>query len=135
MDAPISAPAITLPIVPDDCGCELITIGVGFGLYSTATIATTLGTTERGLLLLSDDPFDRGLVYVASALGTALIAFGVISWVAERFVSNPVVDALRRAVSGFTPEAVARRADVPIEEGGVVTFLNDASATGALLLL
>ena len=27
------------------------------------------------------------------------------------------------------------RADVPIEEGGVVTFLNDASATGALLLL
>ncbi len=74
-----------------------LTIGVGFGLYSTATIATTLGTTERSLLLLSDDPFDRGLVYVASALGTALIAFGAISWLADRFVSMPAVDALRRA--------------------------------------
>jgi uncharacterized protein len=72
-------------------------IGVGFGLYSLATIASTAGSTDRSLVLLSDDPFDRGLVYVASALGTALIAFGAIAWVADRFVATPAIDVLRRA--------------------------------------
>ena len=72
-------------------------IGAGFGMYSLATILNTAGSSERSLLLLSDDPFDRGLVYVASALGTALIAFGAIAWLADRFETTPVVDALRRA--------------------------------------
>ena len=69
----------------------------GFALYSLATILNTEGSTDLSLLLLSDDPFDRGLVYVASALGTALIAFGAISWVADRFEKNAAIDALRRA--------------------------------------
>ena len=72
-------------------------IMTGFTLYSLATILNTAGTTDRGLVLLSDDPFDRGLVYVASALGTALIAFGAIAWVADRFETNAAIDALRRA--------------------------------------
>jgi len=72
-------------------------IGVGFVLYSTSTIANTLGTSERSLVLLSDNPFERGIFYVSSALGTALIAFGSISWLADRFESTRVVDALRRA--------------------------------------
>ena len=50
----------------------------------------------RGIVL-SNDPFERGLVYTASALGTALLAFAAISWVAERYRDTAVVDALRRA--------------------------------------
>jgi uncharacterized membrane protein YeiB len=46
---------------------------------------------------LNDDPFDRGLVYTASALGTALVAFAAISWLADRFESTWLVDVLRRA--------------------------------------
>lgn len=72
-------------------------VGAGFALYSTATVANTLGTGQRSLVLLSDDPFDRGLVYVASALGTALIAFGAISWIADRFERTAAVDTLQRA--------------------------------------
>lgn len=72
-------------------------VGTGFGLYSLATIVNTLGRDDRSLVLLSDDPFDRGVVYVASALGTALIAFGAISWLADRFETTGAVDALRRA--------------------------------------
>ena len=43
-------------------------------------------------MLLSDDPFDRGIAYTVSALGTALLAFAAISWLAERFAGTPVVD-------------------------------------------
>lgn len=74
-----------------------VAIVVGFGLYTAASILTSVDTTERSLVLLSDDPFDRGIVYVASALGTALLAFGLIGWLADRFESTAVVDALRRA--------------------------------------
>jgi uncharacterized membrane protein YeiB len=73
------------------------TIGAGFALYTTATIVTAVGTTDRGAIVLSDDPFDRGIVYTASALGTALLAYATISWVADRFVESPVIDLLRRA--------------------------------------
>lgn len=69
----------------------------GFGLYSIATIANAAGSSERSIILLSDDPFDRGIVYVASALGTALFAFGSISWLADRFERTQAVDVLRRA--------------------------------------
>ena len=74
-----------------------VAVGVGFVLYATASIVGTLGTTPRSLVLLSDDPFDRGLVYVASALGTALLAFAGISWLADRYESTAPVDVLRRA--------------------------------------
>ena len=50
-------------------------LGVGFALYSAATLVSALGTTERGRVVLSDNPFDRGVVYVASAVGTALLAY------------------------------------------------------------
>lgn len=51
----------------------------------------------RAGVLFSTDPLDRGLLYVASALGTALIAFGSIGWLATRFSGHAAVDALRRA--------------------------------------
>lgn len=72
-------------------------LATGFVLYSAATILDAVGSTDRSLLLLSADPFDRGLVYVASALGTALIAFGAIAWVADRFETSDAIDVLRRA--------------------------------------
>jgi uncharacterized protein len=45
----------------------------------------------------SDDPFDRGIAYTASALGTAVLAFAAISAIADRFADTRAVDALRRA--------------------------------------
>lgn len=71
--------------------------GTGFLLYAGATLVNSTATSERALVLLSVDPFDRGLAYTASALGTALLAFAAISWLADRFEHTAVVDALRRA--------------------------------------
>jgi uncharacterized membrane protein YeiB len=71
--------------------------GVGFVLYAAASIVDASVTSDRARALFNDDPFDRSGVYVASALGTALLAFVTISWAADRFASAPVVDALRRA--------------------------------------
>lgn len=71
--------------------------GAGFVLYAGATLANASASSERALLLLSVDPFERGLAYTASALGTALLAFTAIAWLADRFERTAVVDALRRA--------------------------------------
>ena len=69
--------------------------GLGLVLVTIAALAATAATTNRTAVLLSLDPLDRGLVYVASALGTALLAYAGIDWLAERF---PVAtDPLRRA--------------------------------------
>ena len=69
----------------------------GLVLFSSATIADSLGHGARASIVLSNDPFDRGIVYVASTLGTALLAFAAIAWVADRFVDSRPIDALRRA--------------------------------------
>lgn len=74
-----------------------VAVAAGFVLYSAATIAASAGTSQRARVLLSVDPFERGLAYTASALGTALLAFAGISWVADRFASHPAIDALRKA--------------------------------------
>ena len=71
--------------------------GIGFVLYASGTLANAAAGSDRTYVLLSDNPFDRGLAYSASALGTALIAFAAITWVADRFERSPVIDALRRA--------------------------------------
>ena len=47
--------------------------------------------------MASTDPFDRGLLYTASALGTALVAFAAISWLADRFTTAPPIELLRHA--------------------------------------
>ena len=54
-------------------------------------------TSPRSRTLLNNDPFDRGLVYTASALGTALLAFATVSWVADRYEEAWLIDVLRRA--------------------------------------
>ncbi len=72
-------------------------IGGGFALFTVANLVNASATSKRALVLTSTDPFDRGFVYVMSALGTALIAFATIGWFADRFADAPLVVVLMRA--------------------------------------
>lgn len=67
---------------------------LGFTLFGGATM---IAAATGGDPTWSDDPFDRSVVYVASALGTALLAFAAITWIADRYPSTAPVDFLRRA--------------------------------------
>ena len=69
-------------------------LALGFTLFGLASLVTSTATTEFGWVLLSTDPFERGLVYTASALGTALIAYASLDWAANRFPR--ATDPLRR---------------------------------------
>ncbi len=72
-------------------------VATGFVLFSGAMLVNSTATTDRALVLLSDDPFERGFAYTISALGTALLTFTAVWWLAERFRETPAVDWLRRA--------------------------------------
>ncbi len=72
-------------------------LGAGFVLYGASLVIDTSISSGRGAVLLNDNPLDRGLVYTASALGTALIAFATVSWVADRFAATRTIDVLQRA--------------------------------------
>ena len=74
-----------------------VAIATGFVLFSGATLINSTATTPRALVLLSDDPFERGFAYTMSALGTALLAFTAVWWLAERYRETTVIDWLRRA--------------------------------------
>jgi len=74
-----------------------VAIGAGFVMYTGATIVSSAATSGRALIMLSDDPFSRSIVYTTSTLGTALMAFGVISWLADEFATSAPIDGLRRA--------------------------------------
>lgn len=64
----------------------------GITLFAFATIASDLARdTTLAQHLASTDPFDRGVLFVASALGTALAAFAIIASIAERFADTGVV--------------------------------------------
>lgn len=77
------------------------TVGAGFALVTASVVAREAflsgEPTATSVVLVSTDPFDRGALYVASALGTALIAFALIASVAERYAATRPVEALRRA--------------------------------------
>jgi uncharacterized membrane protein YeiB len=69
--------------------------GAGAGLVVAAWSLSTVSATGVADVALSMNPQDRGNVYVASVLGTSLLAYVAIDWLAERF---PVAtDPLRRA--------------------------------------
>jgi uncharacterized protein len=70
---------------------------LGFVLYTTSVIVSSAAGSDRAVVLLSLDPFERGLAYTANALGTALLAFAAISWLADRFADTAVVTALQQA--------------------------------------
>ncbi len=70
-------------------------VGLGVSLAALASIVSSAADSDFQREVLSTDPGSRSLVYTASALGTALAAYGAISWVAERWPEP--VDPLRRA--------------------------------------
>jgi uncharacterized membrane protein YeiB len=74
-----------------------LAVATGFMLFSGGTLINSTATTDRALVLLSDDPLERGFAYTMSALGTALLAFSAVWWLAERFHETSAVDWLRRA--------------------------------------
>ena len=69
--------------------------GIGLALLAAATAMTTVAATGFSQALMSTDPYDRSIVYVASALGTALVAYALVDWLAQRFPT--AVEPLRRA--------------------------------------
>ncbi|MGI9052991.1 MAG: DUF418 domain-containing protein [Ilumatobacteraceae bacterium] len=75
-----------------------IVISAGAVLVGLATLVSAMVPAgPLASILSSTDPFDRGLLYTASALGTALIAFGVLTWLADRFTASAPIDLLRDA--------------------------------------
>ncbi|MEL6892021.1 MAG: DUF418 domain-containing protein [Actinomycetota bacterium] len=73
---------------------DVLVVG-GVVLFLTATGASSFASTPFQHHVLSTDPSSRSIVYVASALGTAMAAFGALSWAAERWTR--AFDPLRRA--------------------------------------
>jgi uncharacterized membrane protein YeiB len=71
------------------------TLGGGALLVLVAWVLSSSSTTQWQDVAFSLGPYDRGLAYVMSALGTALVAYASIDWVAERFPT--ATDPLRRA--------------------------------------
>lgn len=63
----------------------------------------THGTTGRDVSvrrwqgLLSTGPFDRGLLYTVGTLGSSIVAYCAISWIAERYPDTTVMRLLRHA--------------------------------------
>ncbi len=74
---------------------ELSLVGGGVALVAAAALVSSLASTPFQEHVLSTDPGSRSLVYTASALGTAMAAFGGVSWLAERWPGP--LDPLRRA--------------------------------------
>jgi uncharacterized protein len=69
--------------------------GGGLALLVGSIVLAAVPSSGSWALALSISPRDRGVVYVASALGTALLAYAVIDALAERFPGP--TDPLRRA--------------------------------------
>ena len=68
---------------------------VGGLLVVVAWMLSSTATSEFGEIAFSLDPYDRGLAYVTSALGTALVAYAAIDWLAEHLPN--ATEPLRRA--------------------------------------
>jgi uncharacterized protein len=69
--------------------------GAGLVLVAGPWMLSVVTATALQEVAFSTDPLDRSSAYVASALGTALIAYAAIDWLAERFPT--ATDPLRRA--------------------------------------
>jgi uncharacterized protein len=80
---------------------RIVVVGAGMALLSVTLLSRELllgdAPSSTTVVLLSLDPFERGGFYVASALATSLIAFGLIASAAERWSSTSSVELLRRA--------------------------------------
>jgi uncharacterized protein len=111
-------------------------IGSGLTLYTVSALIAASATSRRALVLASTDPFERGILYTANALGTALVAFAAVSWLADRFERTWPIDALRRAgqlsLTIYLAHALVFNLVVDrlgwIEPGGIGTALGFATA-------
>lgn len=66
--------------------------------YAVNHVATSGHAADRvRVTVLSTRPFDRGLLYSIGTAGSALIAFGLISWFTQRHQHNAAVQMLARA--------------------------------------
>lgn len=76
---------------------NVLSIGAALVAASAALSVALSGASPRDTIAVavSVAPYDRGLLYVASALGTALIAYAGIDWLANRLPE--LTDPLRRA--------------------------------------
>ena len=74
-----------------------VATAIGVVSYTVGSILGASATDRRWVTVLSDDPFERGIAYTASALGTALLAFAGISWLADRFRQTRPIGMLQRA--------------------------------------
>jgi uncharacterized membrane protein YeiB len=70
-------------------------IATGLALVGVASLVSSEADTDWQRVVFSVGPYDRGVVYVASALGSALVAYATIDWLANRFPA--ATDPLRRA--------------------------------------
>lgn len=86
---------IALGRVLDTSWWRPVAIGLGALMFAAATLLGAAASTDFEQVFLSTDPLDRGMLYTASALGTALVAYAVIDWCATRFPA--ATDPLRRA--------------------------------------
>lgn len=116
-------------------------VAVGGGLVMLAGSkvidrAASASSDSAANVLLNDEPFDRGLVYTVGTLGVALVAFAVITWVANRFDDTRAVDVLRRAgqlsLTVYLAHALVFNLLVDwldvIRPGGIATALGFAAA-------
>jgi uncharacterized membrane protein YeiB len=74
-----------------------IVIAGGATLFGIATLVGGTGAAGPRAVLVSTDPFTRALPYTLSALGTALVAYGALTWVADRYPTTLAVRTLRDA--------------------------------------
>lgn len=65
-------------------------------LFAPPFSAVGSGETRRAVWL-STRPFDRGLLYTIGTLGSSIVVYCVVSWVAEHARDNPLTVALQRA--------------------------------------
>ena len=70
-------------------------IGIGLALLTSSTLLANRPVSGIPAVAFSLDPADRSVTYLVSALGTALVAYALIDWLAERFPAP--TDPLRRA--------------------------------------
>lgn len=73
-------------------------LAAGTAMVAFAAVVSIATPGAQGSLharVVSIHPFDRGLLYVTSALGSALVAYAVVDWIAVRWPGP--TDPLRRA--------------------------------------
>ena len=79
-------------------------VGVGLlmlaGSYLLSDAASRLARHQQSAswqFLLRTNPYDRGLLYTIGTIGSSVVVFCVVSWLADRFASSPVTITLQHA--------------------------------------